>query len=92
MREKIRRAAFVMTCTGSNQAWLRRFAPEARERVFLNYRGVVLDRFAPRLPDDPVDPARSPSCPAAAFFRARAFPISWKPAVSSATAAAPWIA
>jgi glycosyltransferase involved in cell wall biosynthesis len=47
LREKIRQAAFVMTCTGWTQNWLRRFAPEARDKIFLNYHGVVIDRFVP---------------------------------------------
>ena len=50
LRQKIRRAAFVMTCTGWNQNWLRRFVPEARHKIFLNYHGVVLDRFVPSRP------------------------------------------
>ncbi len=56
LREKIRRAAFVMTCTGWNQNWLRRFAPEARHKIFLNYHGVVLDRFVPSRRDSSPPP------------------------------------
>ena len=54
LREKVRRAAFVMTCNRWNQDWLRRYVPEARSRIFLNYHGVVMDRFVPsRSPRDP---------------------------------------
>jgi glycosyltransferase involved in cell wall biosynthesis len=47
MREKVRRAAFVVTCTAWTQAWLRRLVPEAGDKILLNYHGVALDRFAP---------------------------------------------
>jgi glycosyltransferase involved in cell wall biosynthesis len=51
LREKVRRAAFVMTCNRWNQEWLRRYVPDARSKVFLNYHGVVVDRFVPsRIP------------------------------------------
>lgn len=47
IREKIRRAAFVVTCTAWTQAWLGRLEPAARDKIVLNYHGVPLDRFAP---------------------------------------------
>jgi glycosyltransferase involved in cell wall biosynthesis len=49
MREKIRRAAFVVTCSAWTQSWLRRLVPDEREKILLNYHGVALDRFVPRL-------------------------------------------
>lgn len=47
MREKVRRAAFVMTCTAWNQRWLERLVPAAVGKILLNHHGAVLDRFAP---------------------------------------------
>jgi glycosyltransferase involved in cell wall biosynthesis len=74
MREKIRRAAFVMTCTRSNQAWLRRFAPAARERIILNYHGVVLDRFVPGPEDSRGDPGRFTIVSCGSLFPRKGFP------------------
>jgi glycosyltransferase involved in cell wall biosynthesis len=47
MREKIRRARFVVTCNAWSARRLSRLAPEARSRIVLNYHGVTLERFAP---------------------------------------------
>lgn len=58
MREKIRRAAFVMTCTAWTQSCLWHLVPEAREKILLNYHGVALDRFAPDHTSLPAPPAR----------------------------------
>jgi glycosyltransferase involved in cell wall biosynthesis len=57
IREKIRRATFVMTCTGRNRDWLRRLVPEAQAKIFLNYHGAMLDRFGPAPTGRPVNPA-----------------------------------
>ncbi|PYQ42803.1 MAG: hypothetical protein DMF77_11725 [Acidobacteria bacterium] len=51
LREKVRRAAFVTTCTASNRSYLRGLAPEvARERILLVHHGVALERFAASKP------------------------------------------
>lgn len=47
MREKLRRAAFVVTCNGWSAERLARIAPEAESKIFLNYHGASLDRFTP---------------------------------------------
>lgn len=56
IREKIRRAAFVVTCTAWNQRILGRLVPGARDKILLNHHGAVLDRF---VPDRTGRPARS---------------------------------
>jgi glycosyltransferase involved in cell wall biosynthesis len=45
MREKIRRARFVVTCNAWSAERLARLTPEARARIILNYHGVTLERF-----------------------------------------------
>jgi glycosyltransferase involved in cell wall biosynthesis len=57
IRAKIRRATFVMTCTGWTRDWLCRLVPEARAKIFLNYHGVVPDRFGPARTTRSVNPA-----------------------------------
>jgi glycosyltransferase involved in cell wall biosynthesis len=47
MREKIRRASFIVTCNAWSARRLADLAPEARARIVLNYHGVTLERFAP---------------------------------------------
>lgn len=47
MREKLRRARFVVTCNRWSAERLARLAPEARARIVVNYHGVTLDRFVP---------------------------------------------
>ena len=74
LREKIRRAAFVMTCTGWNQNWLRRFAPEARDKIFLNYHGVVIDRFVPSRRPSPGRPARFTIVSCGSLYPRKGFP------------------
>ncbi len=58
MREKIRRAAFVITCTAWTQAGLRRLVRDARHKIVLNYHGVSLDRFIPARTSRPADQRR----------------------------------
>lgn len=48
MREKVRRAAFVATCTAWNQRFLGDLVPEARGKIVVNYHGAILERFVPR--------------------------------------------
>jgi glycosyltransferase involved in cell wall biosynthesis len=47
LREKVRRAAFVVTCN----EWIRRriasLVPESGAKVMINYHGATLDRFVP---------------------------------------------
>jgi glycosyltransferase involved in cell wall biosynthesis len=74
LREKIRRAAFVMTCTGWNQSWLRKLVPEARHRIFLNYHGVVLDRFVPSRQDPPRRPDRFHIVSCGSLYPRKGFP------------------
>lgn len=51
MREKIRRASFVVTCNAWSAQRLAELAPEARARIVLNYHGVTLERFVPDGPE-----------------------------------------
>jgi glycosyltransferase involved in cell wall biosynthesis len=74
LREKIRRAAFVMTCTGWNQNWLRKLVPEARHKIFLNYHGVVLDRFVPARKDPPRRPGRFSIVSCGSLYPRKGFP------------------
>src|SRR5688572_2760610 len=46
LREKVRRALFVVTCTADNQQTLARLLPEEhRRKIHLNYHGITLARF-----------------------------------------------
>jgi glycosyltransferase involved in cell wall biosynthesis len=47
MREKIRRAAFVVTCNRFNGDRLGGLVPEARSKIIINYHGAALERFEP---------------------------------------------
>jgi glycosyltransferase involved in cell wall biosynthesis len=47
LRQKIRRAAFVVTCNHWNGRRILGLVPEARGKIVVNYHGAVLDRFAP---------------------------------------------
>lgn len=47
MREKIRRASFVVTCNAWSARRLAALVPEARPRIVLNYHGITLERFVP---------------------------------------------
>jgi glycosyltransferase involved in cell wall biosynthesis len=64
MREKLRRARFVVTCSRWNAERLARLAPEARARIAVNYHGVSLERFVAetREPGPPSEPLRIVSC------------------------------
>ncbi len=56
LAEKIRRAAFVATCTEANRDFLLRLAPDVPpERVAVLHHGIVLEQFAA-----PVRPATRP--------------------------------
>jgi glycosyltransferase involved in cell wall biosynthesis len=47
LAEKLRRAAFVTTCTASNREHLRRISPEVREeRIVLAHHGIRLEAYA----------------------------------------------
>jgi colanic acid/amylovoran biosynthesis glycosyltransferase len=46
LKEKIRYAKFVSTCTSSNKDYLRKIAPsEPADKIFLNYHGLDLEKF-----------------------------------------------
>lgn len=47
MREKVRRAAFVVTCTRFNRGALTALIPESEAKIVVNYHGIFLDRFVP---------------------------------------------
>lgn len=47
MKEKVRRAAFIVTCTHQNRQLLSALLPEATAKIMVSYHGVFLDRFAP---------------------------------------------
>jgi glycosyltransferase involved in cell wall biosynthesis len=58
MREKVRRARFVVTCNAWSARRLAALVPEARSRIVLNYHGITLERFAPDgTPPPPLAPA-----------------------------------
>jgi len=74
MREKIRRAEFVLTCTGWNQRILGRMVPEARSKIFLNHHGAVLDRFVPDRPARPAAPERFTILSCGSLYPRKGFP------------------
>lgn len=74
MREKIRRAAFVMTCTAWTQSWLWHLVPDARQKILLNYHGVALDRFVPHHASRPAHPARFTIVSCGGLFPRKGFP------------------
>jgi glycosyltransferase involved in cell wall biosynthesis len=47
MREKVRRAAFIVTCTRFNRGLLTALIPESEAKILVNYHGIFLDRFVP---------------------------------------------
>jgi glycosyltransferase involved in cell wall biosynthesis len=47
MRQKIRRARFVVTCTRWNAERIAHRMPGARDKVVVNYHGATLERFVP---------------------------------------------
>lgn len=47
MREKVRRAAFIVTCTRFNREALTALIPESEAKIVVNYHGIFLDRFVP---------------------------------------------
>ena len=47
MREKVRRAAFVVTCNEWIARQLSTMVPESRSKVMVNYHGATLERFVP---------------------------------------------
>ena len=47
MREKFRRAEFVVTCTRWNRQLITAIAPEAKAKILVNYHGISLDKFVP---------------------------------------------
>jgi colanic acid/amylovoran biosynthesis glycosyltransferase len=46
LAEKVRRAAFVTTCTASNRQFLERLLPDARSKIVLAHHGLRLGDFA----------------------------------------------
>ena len=75
MREKVRRAALVLTCTELNHRWLSRLVPEARDRIFLNYHGVFLDRFAPDGRSRSADPRPFHIVSCGSLYPRKGFPV-----------------
>ncbi|MBZ0168798.1 Glycosyl transferase, group 1 [Candidatus Methylomirabilis lanthanidiphila] len=47
MREKVRRAAFIITCTRLNRRLLTALFPESESKILVNHHGIFLDRFIP---------------------------------------------
>ncbi|WP_337286637.1 glycosyltransferase family 4 protein [Candidatus Methylomirabilis sp.] len=47
MREKVREAAFIVTCTRFNRGALTTLIPESEAKIVVNYHGIFLDRFVP---------------------------------------------
>lgn len=75
MREKLRRASFVVTCNRWSAERLARLVPEARERIVVNYHGVTLEHFAPadREPGPPNEPLSIVSC--GSLYPRKGFPV-----------------
>ncbi len=74
MREKIRRAAFVMTCTAWNKRLLGALVPAAAAKILVNHHGVVLDRFAPDRTSRPARPAKSTIVSCGSLYPRKGFP------------------
>ena len=47
IREKVRRAAFIVTCTRLNHRFLKALVPEADPKILVNHHGIFLDKFVP---------------------------------------------
>jgi glycosyltransferase involved in cell wall biosynthesis len=75
MREKLRRARFVVTCNRWSAERLARLAPEARERIAVNYHGVTLERFVAgsREPGPPSEALSIMSC--GGLYPRKGFPV-----------------
>lgn len=74
MREKIRRAAFVMTCTAWNKRLLGRLVPSAAAKTLLNYHGAILDRFAPDGAPRPARPEKFTIVSCGSLYPRKGFP------------------
>jgi glycosyltransferase involved in cell wall biosynthesis len=74
MREKIRRAAFVVTCTAWTQSWLWHLVPDARNKILLNYHGVAVDRFVPNHTSRPGHPERFTVVSCGSLYPRKGFP------------------
>jgi glycosyltransferase involved in cell wall biosynthesis len=47
LKEKVRRAVSIITCTRMNQRFLSAMVPEAAGKIRVNYHGIALDQFTP---------------------------------------------
>jgi hypothetical protein len=63
-----------MTCTGWNREWLGRLVPAARDKILLNYHGVVLDWFAPDSTGRPAHPDRFTIVSCGSLYPRKGFP------------------
>jgi len=60
LKEKVRLASKVITCTEYNRRYLSHFCPEEKRKIVLNYHGVDLEQFA-RLRVSEFKPANPPT-------------------------------
>ena len=73
MREKVRRAAFVVTCNEWIARQLSKWAPESRAKVMVNYHGATLERFVPNGHDGDRQRPHIVSC--GSLFPRKGFPV-----------------
>ncbi len=73
MREKVRRAAFVVTCNEWIARQLSTMVPESRSKVMVNYHGATLERFVPNGYVREQEPLHIVSC--GSLFPRKGFPV-----------------
>jgi glycosyltransferase involved in cell wall biosynthesis len=74
MREKIRRAGFVVTCTAWNKQLLERLVPSAQSKIVVNYHGATLERFVPDRTPDLAEPERFTIVSCGSLFPRKGYP------------------
>jgi len=74
IREKIRRAAFVVTCTRWNRQRLTALVPEAQSKILVNHHGIFLDRFASNGKPDSRSPDRFRILSCGSLYPRKGFP------------------
>jgi glycosyltransferase involved in cell wall biosynthesis len=73
LREKVRRATFVVTCNEWTGQRLAALAPEGHSKVLINYHGATLERFVPNGHDTPRRRLHIVSC--GSLYPRKGFPV-----------------
>jgi glycosyltransferase involved in cell wall biosynthesis len=73
MREKVRRAAFVVTCNEWIARQLSTMVPDSQSKVMVNYHGATLERFVPNGYVREQEPLHIVSC--GSLFPRKGFPV-----------------